>query len=90
MRTYNFLPDEQLRTQLIEAILEYLEGNETLRSVLALGLNAYSKIASKDSRFAEIVSQLNDMNNEIAEGKSFSKENIKEIFTTMLEKLIRD
>ncbi len=89
MNIYNF-SDEQLRTQLIEAILEYLEGNSTLRSVLALGITAYNRKSSKNTKFSEVVSQLNAMSSEIADSKSFSSESIKKIFTTMLEKLTSD
>lgn len=89
MSLYNF-SDEQFRTQLIEAILEYLEGNSALQYVLALGLTAYNKGSSNDSKLAEVVSQFKTMGDEMADGKSFSGESIKETFTTMLEKLIGD
>lgn len=89
MQGENF-SDEQLRTQLIEAILEYLEGNRTLRSVLVLGLITYNGMSSKNSKLAEVVSQLNTIGNKIADNKSISGESIKETFTNMLEKLISD
>lgn len=83
--------DEKLKTQIIEAILEYFEGNRTLRSILALGITVYNrKKFSTDSKVTEVVSQLNTMGNEMVDGKSFSNENIKETFTSMLEKLISE
>ncbi len=89
MYIYNF-SDEQLRTHLIEAILEYLEGNRTLQSIVDLGIATYNRKSSKDSKFEEVVSRLNTIGHEIADGKSFSRESIKETFTTMLEKLTSD
>ncbi|MBU3979448.1 hypothetical protein KKE68_07185 [Patescibacteria group bacterium] len=89
MNKYNFY-EEQLRRQLIEAILQYFEGNTTLQSVIDLGFTAYNKKISKDSDLAEVVSQLNAMGYEIVDGKNFPGESINKIFTTMLEKLISD
>lgn len=81
--------DENLRTQLIEAILGYFEGRRTLPSVMELGVTAYkSEMSLTRFKLAEVVSQLNSIKNEIDNGKSYSYENLKEIFTTMLEKLI--
>jgi hypothetical protein len=84
------ISEENLKIQLIEAILEYFEGNKTLPSVLDLGLTAYNKRFSTDSKLAEVASQFKAMGDEIAGGKSFSGESIKETFTTMLEKLTGD
>ena len=83
--------DEQLRTDLMEAILAYFEGLRTFRSVLTLGItaNGWSRPV-RNQNIAEVVSQLNSMGNEIGNGKSFSREDIKDIFTTMLEKLTKD
>lgn len=81
--------DELFRTELIEAILEYFEGDRTLRSVLDIGITAYHmKNPLRNSKLAEVVSILNTMGNEVADGKNISSGVIKETFTTMLEKLI--
>ncbi len=83
--------EEELKTRLMETILEYMEGRRTFRSVLAFGITAYSRSKpSKNPDIAEIVLQLNAMGNQIADGKIFSKEDVKEIFTNMLESLIKD
>lgn len=83
--------DEKLRTELMEAILEYFEGGKTMRSVLSLGITMNnSKTPPKNPKIAEVVSQLNSIGNELSNGKSFSYEYIKETFTSILEKLIRD
>lgn len=87
MSKYNLF-EEQLRMQLMETILEYLEGNETQKSVIGLGLAADSRKISKDSSLFEVVSRLNTIGHETADGKNFSEESIKQTFTTMLEKLI--
>jgi hypothetical protein len=80
--------DEQLRAELLEAILEYIEGMRTFRSTLAVGITAYNKsISSSNPNLVEVVSQLNLMGNQVGKGKSFSREEIKEIFTNMMEKL---
>lgn len=87
----NNFSDKQFRAKIIEAILEYFEGNRTFRSVLALGITIYHiKSPLMNSKFAEVISQLNTMGDEVAGGKSFSGEGVKETFTTMLEKLTRD
>jgi hypothetical protein len=82
--------EEQLRTKLLEAILNYLDGDKTFRSVLTLGITAYNQRQPKNPAIAEVLSQLNAMGNHIAIGNNYSREDIKEIFTTMLEKLIGD
>lgn len=82
--------EEQLKTAIMEAMLDYIEDNKTFRSVLTLGITAYHQRPPKDTNIAEVVSQLNTMGNHIANGNSYSREGIKEIFTTMLEKLTKD
>ena len=83
--------DEQLRTELMEGILEYLEGLRTFRSILVIGITAHSRsISPNNPNLAWVVSQLSSMGNQIGKGKSISKDEIKETFTTMLEKLTRD
>lgn len=83
--------DEKLRTQLIEAILEYLEGENTLQSVFTLGTTATNRNKFPiHTKVTEVASQLDAMGDEAANGKSFSREYIKDVFTTMLEKLISD
>lgn len=82
--------DELLRTELMESILSYLEGSRPLRSVLVLGITAHSRRPSKNQNIADVVSQLNYIGNQIANGNTFSKEYIKESFTTFLEKLTKD
>lgn len=85
--------EDNLRTEILEAILEYLEYLEdkrTFRSVLTLGITANSKIrALKNPNLASVVSQLNSLGNQIANGHNFSKVERKDMFTTMLEKLIK-
>ena len=82
--------DEQLRTELMEGMLEYLEGNKTYRSILTMGITAYNKRKQQIPEVAEVVAQLNTMGNQVADGKNYSREYIKEIFTTLLEKLTKD
>ncbi|MGH7204533.1 MAG: hypothetical protein ACREHC_08910 [Candidatus Levyibacteriota bacterium] len=83
--------DEQLRTELMEKILEYIEGMRTFRSILVIGITAHNrKISPNNSNLAWVVSQLNLMGNKVGKGKNFSREEIKDIFTIMLEKLTRD
>lgn len=83
--------DEQLRTELMEAILEYLEGMRSLRSVLQVGITVNSKrISPNNPNLAAVASQINAMGNEVANDKKFSREYIKETFTSMLEKLTRN
>lgn len=83
--------DEQLRTELMEAILEYLEGNRRFRSVLDVGITVNSKhISPHNPNLAAVASELDTIGNELANGKNYSREYIKETFTTMLEKLTKD
>lgn len=83
--------DEQLRTELMEGILEYIEGMRTFRSVLVIGITAHNRsISPNNPNLTWVVSQLNSMGNQVGNGKNFSREEINEIFTTMLEKLPRD
>lgn len=79
--------DERLRTELMESMMEYLEGNRTLRAVLAIGITAYNRDMPKMPALAATVVQLNIMGNQVSEGKNYSREYIKETFTTLLEKL---
>lgn len=79
------------RDELLEAILEYIEGVRTFRSILAVGITAHSRsISPNNPNLATVVSQLNSMGNQVEKGKIFSREEIKDIFTTMLEKLTKD
>ncbi len=78
--------DESIRTELIEAILDYIEGRKNLKYVLAIGITAHSK-AVKNPNIAQVASELNQMGNQTANGIKFSTETIRETFTTMLEKL---
>ncbi len=82
--------NEQLRTALMEAILEYIEGYRTFRSVLTLGVNAHNLRPPNNPTLAAVIYQLNSIANNISNGKAYSRENIKEIFTTMLEILTKD
>jgi predicted house-cleaning noncanonical NTP pyrophosphatase (MazG superfamily) len=83
--------DEQLRAKLLESILEYIEGMRTFRSILTFGITAHSKsISPRNPNLMEVVSQLNSMGQQVVAGRNFSKEEIKETFTTMLEKLTKD
>ena len=83
------LTEEDLRVQLIEALLAYLEGRRTFRSVLILGVNFYNFYQPFEIEFvAETIKELNNMGNQLANGKKFSKEEIKETFTTFLEHLV--
>ncbi len=82
--------DEQLRTAIMEAILEYIEGVRTFRSVLTLGINAYNLKSPKDPTLMAIVHQINTMAKNVSNGKDYSRESIKEIFTTILELLTKD
>lgn len=81
--------DEQLRTELMEGMLEYLEGNKTFRSILTIGITAHNKRIPTIPEVAEVVSQLNALGNQVSQGKSYSREYIKDTFTTMLEKLAK-
>ena len=81
--------EEDLRVQLIEALLAYLEGRRTFRSVIVLGINAYNLHEPyQDHYITEIVNELNDMGSQLADGKDYSKEEIKETLTTFLEHLV--
>ncbi|HZE87102.1 MAG TPA: hypothetical protein VE090_02735 [Methylomirabilota bacterium] len=81
--------EENLRVQLIEALLDYIEGRRTFRSVIVFGINAYNLHEPyKDQYITKIVNELNDMGNQLANGKNFFKEEIKETFTTFLENLV--
>ncbi len=84
---------EHLRIELMEAILDYLDGKKSFRTVLVLGITAHNRgNLQKYPNIAEVVSQLNAIENQLAngEGNKFSPEKIKDIFTDMLEKLIED
>ena len=81
--------EEDLRVQLIEALLDYLEGRRTFRSVIVFGINIYNLHEPyQDQHITEIVNELNDMGSQLANGKNFFKEEIKETFTTFLEHLV--
>ena len=83
------IQEEALRVKLVEAILDYIEGRKTFRSVLILGINSYNlQQPFEDQYITETVKELNDMGNQLANGKNFSKEEIKETFTTFLEHLV--
>lgn len=79
--------DNQLQTELLEAILEYIEGVRSFRSVLALGITAYNRKPPKNPHVADVISQLNDMGQQVSNGYKYSREEINEKFTDMLEKL---
>ena len=79
--------EEKVRTVLIEEILEYLEGNKTFRSVLTIGITAHNSRKLTIPEVSDVVTQLNEMGNQISGGKNYSREYIQETFTTMLEKL---
>lgn len=82
--------ENQLKTELMEAMLEYIDGKRTVRSVVVIGITEYNRKGPvKDQNLAEVISQLNSMGNEIVSNQKFSRENIIEIFTTMLEKLLK-
>jgi hypothetical protein len=81
--------EEDLRVQLIEALLGYLEGRRTFRSVLILGINSYNLHHPFEIvGVTQTVKELNEMGNQLADGKEYSKEEIKETFTTFLEHLV--
>ncbi len=81
--------EEDLRVELIEALLAYLEGRRTFRSVIVFGINVYNLHEPyQDHHITEIVNELNDMGNQLANGKNFFKEEVKEIFTNFLEQLV--
>lgn len=81
--------DEQLRTELMEGLLEYLEGNTTFSSILTIGIIAQNKRKPTIPEVAEVVLQLSTLGNQVSHGKNYSREYLKEIFTTMLEKLTK-
>ncbi len=81
--------EEDLRVELIEALLDYLEGRRTFRSVLILGINSYNLHQPFENEcVTQTVKELNEMGNQLADGKEYSKEEIKETFTTFLEHLV--
>ncbi len=81
--------EEDLRVQLIEALLDYIEGRRTFRSVIVFAINAYNLHEPyQDQYITEIVNELNDMGSQLANGKKFSKEEVKDTFTTFLEHLV--
>ena len=85
--------EEKLHTQVMEALLDYLEGQRTLRSVVALGITEHNRNWSpRNENLAQTLSQLNFIGNQIAHGenKKYSREYIKETFTTMLEELTKN
>jgi hypothetical protein len=83
--------EEELRAELIGAMLHYLEGRKTYRSVLELGITAHNKdFPLKNQNIAEVVSDLNSLGNEIANGVKYSNTEIVDKFTTMLQLLTRD
>lgn len=79
--------DNGLRAQLIEAMLEYIDGKGTLQSVLALGNSFQDKSHEKKTATEEVISQLHHMDKCINGGKDYSYIEIRETFTTMLQKL---
>jgi predicted metal-dependent TIM-barrel fold hydrolase len=84
---------DKIQTEIMEAMLEYLEGKRSLRSVIVVGINGYHKMPKTEKEVLyEVLSELNIMGNQIAndEDKKYSREEVNEIFTTMLEKLTKD
>ena len=83
------IDENELRGELVEALLDYLEGRRTFRSVLILGINAHNFYQPfQNEHVAKTVSELNSFGSQVADGKNFSKEEIKETFTTLLEHLV--
>jgi hypothetical protein len=81
--------EEALRTELIEYMLEYIEGDKKLHEVLELGTTAAENIHSLPSLSA-VVLELHSMEKQVKGGERFSREHISEIFTNMLEILTKD
>ncbi len=82
--------EQQLKTRLLESILEYIEGKRTFSSVTMIGITEQSKNKIiKDKHLAEVIEELNSMANDSINGKNFSREEANQIFTTMLEKLLK-
>ena len=81
--------EDDLRVELVVALLDYLEGRRTFRSVLILGINSHNLHQPFENEFVtQTVKELNDIGNQVANDKDYSKEEIKETFTTLLEHLV--
>ncbi|HZE86979.1 MAG TPA: hypothetical protein VE090_02110 [Methylomirabilota bacterium] len=78
--------DNDLRVKLMEAILSFFEGKESLRQVVAAGITVHSR-SSKNPNIAQVASELNSIGSQMANGNKLSNETINERFTEMLQKL---
>jgi hypothetical protein len=81
--------EEKLRTALMEGMLEYIEGRKSYKHVLIIGVTAHNKRELHIPPIAEVVSELTLIESHVTDGKSYSKDELKEIFTAMLEKLTK-
>ena len=82
---------DQLRTELLETILAYFEGKKSFEFVLTLGKTLKNRkgcLMTMTPSITKAISLLNQINNKIERGKNFSREEINEIFTDILEILI--
>jgi hypothetical protein len=86
---YKNYTQEQIRTDLMMAILDYFEGLKPLEDVLSFGRVVYSKINTiGDSEIIKVANDLNSLGVKITnKHEQLSKEFIREEFTTMLETL---
>ncbi len=83
--------ENQLKLELMEAMLEYIEGKKTFSSVTMIGITEQSRNrVLKNKHLAEVISQLSSMANTSIKGKKFSREETIQIFTSMLEKLLKE
>ena len=83
--------ENKLSTDIMEAILAYIEGEKSFRSVLSLGITAHSKSHRlTNETLKDVIAQLSEMGNQMGNGKKFSKEQIRLKFTTFLEELTKD
>ena len=79
----------QLRTEILETILAYFEGEKSFEFVVNLGKTLKNrKRHLMTPSITKAISLLNQINNKIERGENFSREEIKEIFTDILEILI--
>jgi hypothetical protein len=83
--------EDNVRKDLIDAILAYFEGEKSFRSVIVLGITAQNK-SEKFSNITlkSIVERLSLMGDQIGKGKQFSKEQIRLAFTEYLDELTKD
>ena len=73
--------EKQLRSELVEAILEYIEEKRTFDSVTMFGITEQSKDRVLQSKhLAEVISSLTSMSNASIQGKKFSREETIQIF----------